>query len=43
MKVDLFDGAYANFSEQVLESIREAAFGEDIGQNSWVTVDEYAS
>jgi len=43
MKVDLFDGAYANFSEQVLESIREAAFGEDIGQNSWVTVDEYVS
>jgi len=43
MKVDLFDAAYANFSEQVLESIREATFGEDIGQNSWVTVDEYAS
>ena len=43
MKVDFFDGAYANFTEQVLGSIREATFGEDIGQNSWVTVDEYES
>ncbi|HEY6123475.1 MAG TPA: class I SAM-dependent methyltransferase [Steroidobacteraceae bacterium] len=40
--VDFFDGAYANFTEQVLASIREATFGEDIGQNSWVTADEYA-
>lgn len=39
--VDFFDRAYANFTEQVLASIREATFGEDIGQNSWVTVDEY--
>ncbi len=39
--VDIFDGAYANFTEQVLASIREATFGEDIGQNSWVTADEY--
>ena len=43
MKVDFFDGAYANFTEQVLGSIREATFGEDIGQNSWVTADEYES
>lgn len=43
MNVDFFDGAYANFNEQVLESIREATFGEDIGQNSWVTADEYES
>lgn len=41
MSVDFFDGAYANFTEQVLESIRESTFGEDIGQNSWVTADEY--
>jgi SAM-dependent methyltransferase len=38
----MFDTAYANFTENVLASIREATFGEDIGQNSWVTVDEYA-
>ena len=43
MKVDFFDRAYANFDEQVLGSIREATFGEDIGQNSWVTADEYDS
>ena len=41
-RVDLFDVTYANFTEQVLASIRKATFGEDIGQNSWVTVDEYA-
>jgi SAM-dependent methyltransferase len=40
--LDFFDGAYSNFTEQVLASIREATFGEDIGQNSWVTADEYA-
>jgi SAM-dependent methyltransferase len=39
---DFFYSAYANFTEQVMESIREATFGEDIGQNSWVTADEYA-
>ncbi len=41
--VDFFDRAYANFTGQVLKSIREATFGVDIGQNSWVTVDEYAA
>jgi len=41
--VDFFDGAYANFTEHVLGSIREATFGEDIGQNSWVTAEEYES
>jgi SAM-dependent methyltransferase len=39
--IDIFYNAYANFGEQVLASIREAAYGEDIGQNSWVTADEY--
>ena len=39
--IDLFYNTYANFTEQVLASVREATFGEDIGQNSWVTVDEY--
>jgi len=40
-RFDLFDAAYANFTEQALASIRESTFGEDIGQNSWVTADEY--
>lgn len=40
-RVDLFDNTYANFTEQVLAAVREETFGEDIGQNSWVTTDEY--
>jgi SAM-dependent methyltransferase len=40
-RVDFFDKPYANFAEQVLVSIREETFGEDIGQNSWVTAQEY--
>ena len=39
--IDLFYNTYANFTEQVLASVRVATFGEDIGQNSWVTADEY--
>jgi SAM-dependent methyltransferase len=39
--IDLFYDTYANFTEQVLASVRAATFGEDIGQNSWVTADEY--
>jgi SAM-dependent methyltransferase len=40
-RVDLYS-TYSNFTEQVLEAIRKETFGVDIGQNSWVTVDEYA-
>ncbi len=36
-----FDNAYANFAGQTLQCIREATYGEDIGQTSWVTVQEY--
>lgn len=39
-RVDLYS-TYANFTEQVLDTIRKETFGEDIGQNSWITVDEY--
>jgi SAM-dependent methyltransferase len=39
--IDLFHNTYANFTEQVLASVRAAAFGEDIGQTSWLTVDEF--
>lgn len=39
--IDLFDSAYRNFTEQVLQAIREETFGSDIGQNSWLTADEY--
>jgi ubiquinone/menaquinone biosynthesis C-methylase UbiE len=38
---DLFYSNYSHFNEQVWESIRKETFGEDMGQNSWVTSDEY--
>jgi SAM-dependent methyltransferase len=40
-RVDLFYKTYSHFTDPVLSSIRQQTFGEDIGQNSWVTVDEY--
>jgi SAM-dependent methyltransferase len=40
-RIDLFDSTYSNFREQVLQSIREETFDRDIGQNSWLTADEY--
>ena len=40
-RVDLFYNTYSNFTEQVLAAIREETFGKDIGQNSWLTADEY--
>jgi cyclopropane fatty-acyl-phospholipid synthase-like methyltransferase len=40
-QVDLYNSTYGNFEEQVLAEIRRQAFGEDIGQNSWITTDEY--
>ena len=40
-RIDLFDSTYSHFTRQVLEKIREETFGQDIGQNSWTTVDEY--
>jgi SAM-dependent methyltransferase len=40
-RVDLFDSTYANFTEQVLEAVRLETYRRDIGQNSWLTADEY--
>ena len=39
-RVDLYSN-YRNFSDEVFDAIRKETFGVDIGQNSWVTVDEY--
>lgn len=39
--VDLFYNTYANFNEQVLAAVREATYGQDIGQNSWLTAEEF--
>lgn len=40
-RIDLFDSTYSNFSDQVQEAVRKETFGQDIGQNSWLTVDEF--
>jgi SAM-dependent methyltransferase len=40
-RVDLFDSTYRNFTDRVLDTVRKETFGTDIGQNSWLTVDEY--
>lgn len=39
-RVDLYDSTYRHLSHAVLDAIRKETFGEDIGQNSWITVDE---
>lgn len=40
-RVDLFDSTYSHFTDRVLDAVRKETFGVDIGQNSWVTADEY--
>jgi SAM-dependent methyltransferase len=36
-----YDANYANFQTELYAQIRREAFGEDIGQNSWLTSDEH--
>src|SRR5215212_8473513 len=40
-QVDLYNSTYGNFHAEVLAKIRRETYGEDIGQNSWITTDEY--
>jgi SAM-dependent methyltransferase len=40
-RIDLFESIYSNFTERVVAAIRVETFGRDIGQNSWLTADEY--
>jgi SAM-dependent methyltransferase len=42
-KVELFHGTYKNYAEDLYQDIRVETFGEDIGQTSWLTADEYRS
>ncbi len=35
-----YDNTYGNFDTELYSDIRREAFGEDIGQNSWLTADE---
>jgi len=39
--VDLYGTAYGNFTADALSQVRRATYGEDFGQSSWVTADEY--
>ena len=39
--VDLYNSTYGNFAADVLAEIRRETYGVDIGQNSWLTVEEY--
>jgi SAM-dependent methyltransferase len=38
--VDHYGAQYREFAADVYAEVRRAAFGEDVGQNSWLTVDE---
>ncbi len=40
-RVDLY-GSYGDFAGVVLAAVRRETFGEDIGQNSWTSAEEYA-
>jgi len=35
--VDLYDNVYSDFGSSAETAVRQAAFGEDIGQSSWLT------
>ena len=38
--VDLYDSHYDRVNEEVYRAIREATYGEDLGQASWITAEE---
>jgi 2-polyprenyl-3-methyl-5-hydroxy-6-metoxy-1,4-benzoquinol methylase len=38
-----YNANYGNFQTELYAQIRREAFGEDIGQNSWLTADEQDS
>jgi SAM-dependent methyltransferase len=40
-KVKLYSGTYKNYSEEIYQAIRLETFDEDLGQNSWLTADEF--
>lgn len=39
-KVDHYSAQYSNFGDDLLAQIREEAFGKDIGQTGWLTIEE---
>lgn len=40
-KVKLYPGTYKNYSDEIYRAVRNETFGEDIGQNSWLTAGEF--
>ena len=40
-RVDLYNSTYGNFQAEVLAEVRRETYGEDIGQSSWITTNEY--
>jgi hypothetical protein len=38
-----YDGIHGEFDSPLMRQIRQEAYGEDIGQHSWVTADELRS
>ena len=40
MTTTYYDTTYGNFQTSLYEEIRREAYGEDIGQNGWLTADE---
>lgn len=39
--VDLYDNVYGDFASRAETEVRRAAFGEDIGQSSWLTAEDW--
>ena len=40
-KLDLYDNVYGDFASRAETEVRRAAFGEDIGQSSWLTARDW--
>lgn len=43
VQVDLYDHVYADFASDAEAAVRREAFGEDMGQSSWITSTEWLS
>lgn len=39
--VDLYNNVYGDFASEAEASVRKATYGEDLGQSSWLTADEW--
>jgi SAM-dependent methyltransferase len=40
-QVDLYDNAYSDFASSAEVAVRQETYGEDIGQSSWMTAEEW--